>query len=281
MISLLKRLFRRTEEPARPPREIHELMRPLAAPAIHITRSDTPSRSHFGGIADLPAGLAWPEYKGSALSLLAHLSLPDLHAAYPIEWLPTNGSLLFFYDVDRQPWGYDPHDRGSARVLHIPDPTAPLSDAGNRAKKGTPTLPRQDVAFRNIQVFPADRPCVTALDLSDQESDAFCGTADAAFGNKPHHQIAGHPGPIQTDDMELECHLVTNGLYLGDSRRDDSTRTEELRSRADRWVLLLQLDTDDKLEFIWGDCGRIYFWVEKEAARAGDFSNVWLILQCT
>lgn len=256
-------------------------MRPLAVPAIHIVRSDTPSRSHLGGIADLPAGLAWPEYEGSSLSLLAHLSLSHLHAAHQIEWLPTTGSLLFFYDVDRQPWGYDPHDRGSARVLHIPDSAAPPSHAENQPKKGTPTLPRQDVAFREIQVFPADRPCVRALDLSDEESDAFCNAADAAFGNKPHHQVAGYPGPIQTDNMEMECHLVMNGLYLGGLRGDDSARTEELCGRADRWVLLLQLDTDDDLGFIWGDCGRLYFWVEKEAARAGDFSNVWLILQCT
>ena len=30
----------------------------------------------------------------------------------------------------------------------------------------------------------------------------------------------------------------------------------------------------------WGDAGTIYYWVEEHRARAGDFSNTWLILQC-
>lgn len=31
---------------------------------------------------------------------------------------------------------------------------------------------------------------------------------------------------------------------------------------------------------MWGDVGMIYFWIQDEAARRGDFSNAWLILQC-
>jgi len=31
---------------------------------------------------------------------------------------------------------------------------------------------------------------------------------------------------------------------------------------------------------MWGDGGTIYYWVEADAARTGQFDNTWLILQC-
>lgn len=46
------------------------------------------------------------------------------------------------------------------------------------------------------------------------------------------------------------------------------------------WRLLLQLDSDDASDMMWGDSGILYFWIREADARAGDFSNVWVILQC-
>lgn len=282
MASLLKRLFGKKDEPAHPMRDVAALMRPLAEPAIHIVQSDTPSLSWVGGMPALPSGVVWPEHEGKRLDFLARLSLSDLHAAHPIEWLPTNGYLLFFYDIARQTWGFDPRDRGSARVLYVAD-SAPLHSADDDgAKNLPPALPRYDVGFRKIEVLPSfERACVEALHLSDQESDALCDASDAVFDGKPLHQVGGYPAPVQGDTMELDCQLVTNGLYLGNPEGYKSVVAKELSPGADKWVLLLQFDTDDELDIMWGDAGRIYYWVEKEAARAGDFSNVWLVLQCS
>jgi len=102
----------------------------------------------------------------------------------------------------------------------------------------------------------------------------------AIFHSKAKHQISGFPSPVQGDDMELECQLVTNGLYCGDSSGYNDPRAKALRGGAAQWKLLLQLDTDDDLENMWGDVGTVYFWVEEHAARGGNFSNTWLILQC-
>jgi uncharacterized protein YwqG len=44
-------------------------------------------------------------------------------------------------------------------------------------------------------------------------------------------------------------------------------------------VLLLQVDSDD-VGMMWGDGGRLYFWIREQDARRADFSNVWMILQC-
>ena len=31
---------------------------------------------------------------------------------------------------------------------------------------------------------------------------------------------------------------------------------------------------------MWGDVGRLYFWIPREALEACDFSQVWMELQC-
>jgi len=31
---------------------------------------------------------------------------------------------------------------------------------------------------------------------------------------------------------------------------------------------------------MWGDDGNLYFWVREQDAKVGNFSDVWLILQC-
>ena len=36
----------------------------------------------------------------------------------------------------------------------------------------------------------------------------------------------------------------------------------------------------DGFELMFGDCGRIYFYIRKEDLRNRNFENVWLSLQC-
>ncbi|MGM1430739.1 DUF1963 domain-containing protein [Sphingobacterium lactis] len=30
---------------------------------------------------------------------------------------------------------------------------------------------------------------------------------------------------------------------------------------ADKWTLLLQIDSNEENEMRWADCGRLYFWI--------------------
>ncbi|MBV8657929.1 MAG: DUF1963 domain-containing protein [Burkholderiales bacterium] len=98
--------------PSQPQRDVSILAQPLAAPAVQILTQSEPSLSHFGGMPSLPAGVEWPHSNGKPLAFLARVSLGDVIRTLPIEWLPASGALLFFYDVDEQPWGIDPKDRG-------------------------------------------------------------------------------------------------------------------------------------------------------------------------
>ena len=274
-MAFLKRLFGR-EEPPPPVRDVATLAAPLVRPAVHVVNGPGDGGSHLGGVPSLPAGVAWPSRDGTPLTFLACLDLSSLHAALPIPWLPAAGRLLFFYDVQQQPWGFDPKDRGSFAVL--------LADGPGQATVAPATvllLPRHPAAFQKIDTYPSwERPEVSALDLTEQESERLMEMGDAAFGEVPHHLVGGFPDPIQGDDMELQCQLVSHGLYCGDSSGYTDPKAAPLRDGATDWRLLLQLDTDDALGVMWGDGGMLYFWIREQDARAARFDQAWAVLQC-
>jgi len=125
------------------------------------------------------------------------------------------------------------------------------------------------------------RDHIRSLELTDKECDAYLDLLDEPFGAKPQHQVGGFPSPVQGDDMELECQLVSHGLYCGDNSGYQGARATALEPGASEWRLLLQIDSDEDLGAMWGDLGKLYFWVRESEARRSDFSNVWLVLQCS
>ena len=90
------------------------------------------------------------------------------------------------------------------------------------------------------------------------------------------HRLLGHAEPVQSA-MELECQLESHGIRFSDS----DPRVEALTPGAADWRLLLQIDTDEQGDsFGWGDGGRLYYWMRREALERRDFATAWLILQC-
>ena len=80
--------------------------------------------------------------------------------------------------------------------------------------------------------------------------------------------------------MQLEAQLVTNGLYCGDASGYRDPRRPELEKTCEDWQLLLQLDSDDSANLMWGDMGMLYFSVRKSDLTDRDFSRAWMTLQC-
>lgn len=122
-----------------------------------------------------------------------------------------------------------------------------------------------------------------AAKLSDEESDAYFEYSASVerFGEKKraNHHLLGHSDNVQ-GDMQLEAQLVTNGLYCGNSTGYKDPRRKTLEATADDWTLLLQLDSDDKGEFMWGDAGMLYFWIRKQDLAENRFDRIWMTLQC-
>ena len=282
-MSLFSRLFgRNTPAPsAVPSRDVEAVTQPLAISAVHAVHCRERTPSQLGGSPIAMPDLSWPSRDGRPLAFLATIDLTQLQRAHPIEWLPSSGALLFFYDVAEQPWGFDPKDRDGWRVVYVEAleglaeiPFPSTLDAANQ-------LPRQFLSFQSIRSYPSfGRAAISALRFNDAESGQYEELTLRVFGDRPRHQIAGYPTPIQGDDMEMESQLASNGLYLGDTDGWKHPRAQELKSGASEWRLLFQIDSDEAADVMWGDVGTIYFWVREPDARAGRFDNAWLILQC-
>jgi uncharacterized protein YwqG len=278
MTNVIRMVFGRRKKGIRPMRDIGTLTGALERVALHVVRSDESSRSYFGGDPRLPFNVPWPHRDSERLNFLARLSLEELQATEATPWLPPTGALLFFYNVEKQPWGFDPADRGGWSVLHVPDapPTSPQS-----AQEMPGNLPFISVKFRRIHVLPSgERTEVSALKFSQDEFERYFELSDQRFQGLPKHQMLGLPSPVQNDSMELESQLASNGVYCGNPEGFASARAKQIEDGARNWRLLYQMDSDDALGVMWGDVGMLYFWVEESAATRGDFSNVWLVLQC-
>jgi uncharacterized protein YwqG len=249
--------------------------------------------SHLGGVPDLPAGTAWPAWQGRSLSFLAQLNLADLAAFEAATSLPPTGWLSFFYDAQEQPWGYDPADRGRAVVLYHPANAAlapaPLpADLSEAEYSAFPVVP---LAFAAELTLPDSRE----QDLGIAEDELTEAQRDAYWDLEHHHgdgtsRVLGNPDVIQ-GTMRDQCALVSRGINTGSTKLQEASRQasgmseeeiDELVQQApEEWLLLLQLDShEDEANMMWGDSGRLYFWIPRLALAARDFGQVWQVLQC-
>ena len=124
--------------------------------------------------------------------------------------------------------------RGAWTVLHAPDLPEQLPPIESRPDEEIASLPHCNVNFHPVETFPSCyRGPVNELSLTDEEFDEYCKLLDEPFNGGPKHQVSGFPSPEQQDDMELECQLVTNGLYCGDtSGYEDPALTSFARAPA-------------------------------------------------
>lgn len=258
----------------------------LVRPCIRIDTTPTNEEeipvgaSKFGGLPDVPADFSWPEWNSQPLAFLGQINLATL-AQNPIaKPLPSHGLLSFFYDYEQSTWGFDPNDKGSWRVywfsrgsLRRASPSVPIPDYS--------VYPSCALAFRDAITFPGwESLYIQALNLTVEEVEKYWKFLDAVDPKgSPRHQLLGHPEEIQ-GEMQLECQLVSNGIYCGDSEGYQNPRARELEPGASQWILLLQCDSDDNVDWMWGDCGCLYFWIKESDLASRQFENAWMILQC-
>jgi uncharacterized protein YwqG len=192
--------------------------------------------------------------------------------------LPGHGLLSFFYESEQEVWGFDPAQRGAWRVLWSRPEEALVP-------RPTPEAVPMEARFRPVRLVPAlevthvgfESDDLEALGMSPDEQLAFVEATEGV--DSLAHRMFGHPDTIQ-GDMRLECQLVSHGLYAGDTTAYEDPRAAELRPGAAEWQLLLQVDSDPDAQMMWGDGGRLYFWMTEDAIRRRDWESAWMVLQC-
>lgn len=275
--------------------------------------------SRIGGLPDLPVGVAWPRWDARAyfqheleeaqsslaridndrgrafwsgrvehygsevasgprpLSFLAQLRCADLTGS----GLPLpDGLLSFFYDLGEQPWGYDPRHRGAWRVLFTPTDQDLVRRERPDDLDPDLSVPIKPLAAQPTWTFPLvlERDGEALWCWDDPEMEAAFERLES-IDPEPWHQVGGHPDQIQ-GDMRRLCALVTQGVYLGRPPDIPTAELDRMAASDPNWRLLFQFASDDDIDWMWGDLGKVYFWMREQDIAAGAWDRAWLQLQC-
>ncbi len=252
--------------------------------------------SKFGGKPELPEGFQWSyfttdtfdddEVKPRPLAFLAQMNCAEVSAYDKEGLLPEKGMLYFFYELGSQKWGFDPADKGCARVFYYEGESEGVTEMELPEDLAEDYwLPELSVSFWNRDDVP-DWAEYAEYHDTDGGFEIYGEAREKLIGGGNENYITkllGYADIIQSD-MLCECELVGGrGLNIG---RGFPEMTEEEKAQlvrdAQEWILLFQMDTVEKdgFELMFGDCGRIYFYIRKEDLRNRNFENVWLSLQC-
>jgi hypothetical protein len=282
----------------------------LARPAVRVRlaraeEAEIPiGATRFGGSPDVPAGFRWPRREGRPLTFMGQVECAAARglAENDAELLPEDGLLSFFYDAMAQPWGFDRAHRGSSTIVHTPSGAdlrrvarpefEPPQDAelyGPARLEACAATLEGVVTWPGCETLAAERLGIDRRVYSDiiLEVEPEEGPHHVA-----HHQLLGWPREVQ-GEMQTGCAERWAGLgpppidnpFTGQKATpepaDAAAKRAAARAEAERWRLLLQVDSDEALDSEWGDGERVYFWVHERSLRDRSFEQRWAVLQCT
>lgn len=248
--------------------------------------SNADARTRLGGAPLLAPGAAWPRSDRGPLSFVGQLDFRELHAAHRAELaLPTDGILTFFYDVEEQPWGYDPSHGAGFALLYAPE--AALSIEVEVPEGAIPFDPEPLSATRALSLpWPTDRSLAAWAGERGQWERAYAAFAErfvlAQGGGIPalRQQVGGHPQWLQIDGR-ITAELASSGVHAGgDPRTWRSADLRRAEAEAEGWTLLWQLKPEDD-RFTWVDLGTLYVLIRGEDLRARRFDRAWVVFQST
>lgn len=247
-----------------------------------------PQASKIGGKPWLPRDFQWPVYESDEmrpLSFLCQINLEEVKSYDRDGVLPGKGMLYFFYECEAFCWGFDPEDKGCARVFYFEDIEDFVPTQWPEDIEEDYIVPEMAVRFKSQPSYPnyEELEYHSSMECDWEDYD----TALEKLGvdmDAENHKILGYADIIQ-NEMLSECERVTRGLYCGGpSGYQDVSEDEEaaIQRGAKDWILLLQLTTleTEDWEWMWGDCGMLYFYIKRQDLAARRFENAWFSLQC-
>lgn len=229
--------------------EVTAAVLPLTRPALRLGGEGKAVR--LGGRPLLPAEADWPRWGDRPLDFLAVLDFAELSSCLQLAECPGQGRAAFYYAARTpRPWGQSPEERDGWRVftgeLAEAAPPSGVELAPARSLGAVPflSLPApQEPAMRRVEALYEG-----VLPIYEQLYGAWLLHA---WPDEPVHQIGGWPVLVEEPFVPAEP-----------------------EGASDEWRPVLQLDSDDRLGWHWGEPGRVFF-----TARSGTLDDVRLTLQ--
>ncbi|MCC5849714.1 MAG: DUF1963 domain-containing protein [Verrucomicrobia bacterium] len=212
--------------------------------------------SKKGGFPDEGDDFSWPVFREKHLSFIAQIEVRHIIG----EEVP--GIILFFWN--ERNWGGSRKDEGAFRVIVQTSPGQRLSDAprteykslGFIKKVHTPTIWREEKLdfCESFCLPPIER---LNYNWDYDRDDLYFQEMEKLNG---FFRIGGPPNPVQNDCMEEDCARIQN---VGPK---------------ESWKLLLEIDSQS--DMMWGDAGKLYWFIHQDDLLKRDFSKVWMQMQC-
>lgn len=257
---------------------------PSPAVDIRIERAEAPLSpfvSKYGGMPLTPEDFVWPTGpQGAPLQFIGQINFAEVAKQLP--WaaseLPHGGLVQFFCDPG-EIWNADgPQEQSAWRLLSYPSP-GEVAHVSFMEGEGFPET-EFAMSFESITTWPDLESLVPWPELgaySKEETNAFFDLSKPSCAI--HHQLLGHPWAVQVDPR---YDLLLN--HLGDESYQEHYQTElDALGRSKElsdWVLLWQIDSDERLGYMWGDVGMLYLLIKRQALQVGDLSEPAFLLQC-
>lgn len=259
-----------------------KVVTPLIRPYINLNLTPVEEtnfnsgQSKVGGLPDLLKDQEWPKnVTGKPLSFIAQLNFKEISDFDITGLLPKEGLLSFFFCEEDDVWEFEPIEKRPYKLIYT-------NNTNNLIKTELPKELGQHSIFRPNKITFESGLCLPTWEdesmeeiLQDEDRNNYY---EASRGSE--NQIFGYANLIQ-GPMEMECQLAIHGIYGSEQTVTNELQKKELEAGKEDWVLLLQIGSeDDKTGMMWGDVGRIYFWIHKKDLANKNFDNVWCILQC-
>jgi len=233
--------------------------------------------SRMGGTPDLPAGMTWPtDNNDNYLSFIAQLNLREIKPYDTYRVLPDTGYLYFFFDAAQNMGGYSKDEKhlfkviyfdGTAEGLDFPDYPDSMAETAKYYACSLAIAPQISLPYKWGREMSF---------MNSEERDIY---SQHVWQDGNINKTLGHADRLQ-DEMEVLCQIVTSESFDGDFRKFDDPQYDQLKAGAQDWLLLLQIDSNPEDAYMmWGNLGRLYFWIRKQDLEKKNFDNCWCVLQ--
>jgi uncharacterized protein YwqG len=256
----------------------------LLRPAVRLRRAGDGEQvvARLGGSPALPDGVDWPRSAaGRPLGFIAGIDLGRVPAGTVDLPLPDGTLLLFYRDPSEDPyehfWISDPipeEQPPTGRAVFVPAGTATTV----RTEPGAAVYPEVHLAAEPVVTGPDwDHPALVqaaaGLPAADQAFLAEASNSDD-FRNEivirtetPRHYLGGYAHPMQSAvELTVAAQRVDPDLYHYDPARLDWDRVLD---EARHWTSLVQIDSDEDADMVWGDHGSLYWVIHSGDLAAG------------
>jgi uncharacterized protein (TIGR02996 family) len=232
----------------------------LARPAVAlVTQSPCPENkvpigsTKFGGLPSLPRGTEWPRCEGGPLEFLAQFDLAEVHQTIAGRALPPAGllSCFMYHNYPQDEYGEDKYGRGvpgGLRIIYTPADTElwPLGPPDDLTRDlGSPLNPCRLMISE-------------ALDLPRLEDTQR--TQYAREIGTDEWDIDMRSPILEDADHQLFGHSHVTVLVCDPLPGPD-------------WEQLLRFNSDDKLEWGWGDGHRLFWYIRSADLKERRFDR--------